>query len=62
MKPKMGVSDIYSLDAPDEVFMIYQLSIIKKAFKYFFNFTCLSLFNFALMALILLQFQESDVE
>ena len=27
MKPKMGVfSDIYSLDAPEEVFMIYQFN------------------------------------
>ena len=34
MKPKMGVfSDFYSLDAPEEVFMIYQFNKLLNIFK-----------------------------
>ena len=60
MKSRRGVfSDIISLDAYEEVIMMYQFKI---NIKYFYNFTCPSLFNFTLMALILLQFQKSDVD
>jgi len=36
--------------------------LFQRNIKYFYDFTFLSIFNFALMALILLQFQGSDVD
>jgi len=59
MKSKREVfSDIFYLDTSEKVFNVYHFKEILNIFMT----TFLSLFNFALMALTLLQFQKSDVD